>query len=75
MNPINPGAPLTDADRETHYIIKRGIAAGTYQISADDVATKIILSMLESVDVSSLSDTTTSSETEAEGRPPSQKRG
>jgi hypothetical protein len=69
MNPINLGASLTDADRERLYIIKRAIAAGTFHISADDEATKLIWSMLESVDVPSLSETTSSSETEVEGLP------
>jgi hypothetical protein len=69
MNPINLGASLTDADRERLYIIKRAIAAGTFHISADDEATKLICSMLESVDVTSLSETTCSSETEVEGLP------
>jgi anti-sigma28 factor (negative regulator of flagellin synthesis) len=75
MNPMNPGVPLTDADRERLYIIKRAIAAGTYHISADDVATKLILSMLESVDVPSFSETTGSSETRMEELLPEQKRG
>jgi Anti-sigma-28 factor, FlgM len=75
MNPISPDAPLTNADRERLYLIKRAVAAGTFHISADDVATKLILSMLESVDVPSLSETTSSSETEVEGLPLDQKKG
>jgi len=75
MNPINPGAPLTRADRKRLYIIKRGVAAGTFHISADDVVTKLILSMLESVDVPSLSETSSSSETEVEGLPLDPKKG
>jgi hypothetical protein len=75
MNPIKPDALLTNADREKLYIIKRAIAAGTFRISADDAATTTILSMLESVDVPSLSETTSSSETEVEGLPLDQKSG
>ena len=75
MNPINPGAPLTSADRERLYIIKRAVAAGTFHISGDDVVTKLILSMLESVDVPSLSETSSSSETEVEGLPLDPKKG
>jgi hypothetical protein len=45
MNPINPEAPLTNADRERLYIIKRAVAAGTFHINADDAVTKTILSM------------------------------
>jgi hypothetical protein len=75
MNPINPDAPLTNADRERLYIIKRAVAAGTFHISADDAATATILSMLESVDVPSLSETTSSSVTEVEGLPLDQKNG
>jgi hypothetical protein len=73
VNPINLGASLTDADRERLYIIKRAMAAGTFHLSADDVATKHIWSMLESVDVPSLSETTSSSENEVEGLPLDQK--
>jgi hypothetical protein len=75
MNPKNQGIPLTDEDRERLYIIRKAIAAGTYQISADDVAAKLILSMLEFVDASSSSETTSSSDTEVESQPPGQKRG
>jgi len=75
MNSINPGELLTDADRERLYIIKRAIAAGTYHISVDDVATKLILSMLESVDVPSSSETTSSSEIHVDGLLLDQKRG
>ena len=75
MNPIDPGAPLTSEDRERLYIIKRAVAAGTFHISGDDVDTKLILSMLESVDVASLSETTSSSETEVEGLPLDRKNG
>jgi hypothetical protein len=75
MNPINPDPPLTNADRERLYIIKRAVAAGTFHLSADDAATTTILSMLESVDVPSLSETTSSSETEVEGLGFDQKEG
>ena len=74
-NPITPGAPLTDADRERLYIIRRAIAVGTYLISADDVAAKLILSMLEFDDAPPLSETTSPSETEVEGLPLDQKKG
>ena len=68
MNPRNQDIPLTDEDRERLSIIRRAIAAGTYKISADNLAAKIIFSMLECCDASS-------SETELEGQPPDQKRG
>jgi hypothetical protein len=47
MNRTISGAPLTDEDRERLKKIKKAIAAGTYHIDAEDVAAKLILSMLE----------------------------
>jgi hypothetical protein len=41
------GVPLTNEDRERLNIIRKAIAAGTYHIDAEDVAAKLILSMLE----------------------------
>jgi Anti-sigma-28 factor, FlgM len=75
MSPINPGTPLADADRDRLYMIKRAIEAGTYHISADDVAAKLILTILELDDGRSLSETTSSSETEVDGLPADEKRG
>jgi hypothetical protein len=75
MNSITPGTPLTDADRERLNIIKRAIAAGTYDISAHDVAVKFILRMLEFCYDPASSETTISSETEVEDLSLDQKRG
>jgi hypothetical protein len=74
MNSMNPDTRLTDAERERLYTIKRAIEAGTYHISADDVAIKLILSMLEFDDGPSLFEATSSSETEAETPLPDKKR-
>jgi hypothetical protein len=73
MNPMNPGTPLTDAERERLDVIKRAIEAGTYHISAHDVAMKLILSMLEFDDGPSSFETTSSPETEVERLPPDKK--
>jgi hypothetical protein len=47
MNRTISGAPLTDEDHERVNVIKKAIAAGTYHIGAEDLAAKLILSMLE----------------------------
>jgi anti-sigma28 factor (negative regulator of flagellin synthesis) len=57
MNRMISGIPLPDEDRERLSRIRMAIAAGTYHIDAEDVAKKMILSMLEFDDIpSSLSD-------------------
>ena len=59
--------PLTDEDHERLNIIRRAIAAGTYQISPHDVAAKLLLAILEFGDDSAMHEQTSSSEAELEG--------
>jgi hypothetical protein len=57
MDSTISGALLPDEDRERLNIIRKAIAAGAYHVDAEDVAAKLILSMLEfDDDPSSLSD-------------------
>jgi hypothetical protein len=58
--------PLSDEDRRRLNIIRRAIAAGTYQISPHDVAAKLLLSTLGLRDDSPKFEETSSSEAEAE---------
>jgi Anti-sigma-28 factor, FlgM len=58
--------PLSDEDRRRLNIMRRAIAAGTYQISPHDVAAKLLLSTLGLRDDSRKFEETSSSEAEAE---------
>jgi hypothetical protein len=54
MNQIIPGGPLPDAERERVDRIRKAKAAGTYEISAEVVAVKLVRLMLEIDDSSAL---------------------
>jgi hypothetical protein len=58
--------PLSDKDRQRLNIIRRAIAAGTYQISPHDVAAKLLLSTLGLCDDSPIFEETSTSEAERE---------
>jgi Anti-sigma-28 factor, FlgM len=75
MNPKDQGTPLSDDDRERLSMIKKAIFAGTYQVSADDVAAKLVLSMLEFCDDSSSAEASSSRETETAGSTSGRKEG
>jgi hypothetical protein len=47
MEPIDPFAQLPDVERERLYRVKKAVAEGTYAVSVDALAAKLLDSMLE----------------------------
>jgi urate oxidase len=47
MGSINPLAPPTDTERERLDRIRKAVADGTYEVSAEALATKLLQSMSE----------------------------
>jgi hypothetical protein len=46
MEPIDPFAQLPDVERGRLYKVKKAVAEGTYAVSADALAAKLLDSML-----------------------------
>lgn len=48
MEPIDPYAQLPDVERDRLYRVKKAVAEGTYDVSVDALAAKLLDSILES---------------------------
>jgi Anti-sigma-28 factor, FlgM len=47
MEPKDPCVMLSDVERERVYRVRKAVAEGTYEVSADALAATLIQSMLE----------------------------
>ena len=75
MSQVDSYAGLTDAERERLDAIRKAVAAGTYYVSAEAIASKIIEDMLGSQNRPSGPGTRGSLETEVKALPIDQRNG
>jgi hypothetical protein len=75
MRQIDPHAELADAERERLEAIRKAVAAGTYYVTAEAVASKMIEAMLGSQNRPSGPATKGSLETDVKALPVDQRNG